>query len=117
MNTCIWCFQYIRGTTRECTHLALQILECWQVVQRDMRDREHWPSPTPNQGVDKSDPQYVERLRQSKLAAEAVRQGCATGEQQRAVSLKRRTEREYRDVDVYVQVNTAIDPKMFIPDL
>ena len=59
----------------------------------------------------------MERLRQSKLAAEAVRQGCATGEQQRAVSLKRRTEREYRDVDVYVQVNTAIDPKMFIPDL
>ena len=94
------------------------MLECLrQVVQREMRDRERRANPTPHQGVDKSDPQYAERLRQAKLATEAVRQGCATGEQQRAVSLKHRTEREYRNVDAYVRVNTAIDPKMFIPDL
>ena len=46
-----------------------------------------------------------------------MRLGRSTGEQQRAVSLKRRTEREHRDVDAYVQVNTAINPKMCIPDL
>ena len=40
-----------------------RMLECLrQVVQREIRDRECRANPTPHQSVNKSDPQYAERL-------------------------------------------------------
>jgi hypothetical protein len=88
--------------------------------QRDARlqRRQH---PTPNQGFDKSDPQYVERLQLASLTLGWPHRQCvsaallASSKGQCPQSAVRRE--SIAMLKAYVRVNTAINPKMCIPDL
>jgi hypothetical protein len=89
-----------------------------QVVGREKRHRQ-CPDAVADD-TDKTDPLYQNRLLVARLATAAVRNGCATDEQQRMVVLKRNTEREYRDLDAFCRVNEARDTdyfEFFVPDL
>ena len=59
-----------------------------QVVGREKRHRQ-CPDEVADH-TDKTDPQYQNRLLVARLATAAVRNGCATAEQQRMVALKRK---------------------------
>ena len=69
---------------------------------------------------DKTDEQYVEKLRMARENRAAVTDGCATVEQERQVFLERQTKVEYQDLVAYCRVNEKLAPDFydcFVPDL
>ena len=88
-----------------------------QVVGREKHKRQ-CPDKVADH-TDKTAPQYQNRLLVARLATAAVRNGCATAEQQRMVAVKRNQEREYRDLDAFCRVNEKMDKvyfEFFIPN-
>jgi hypothetical protein len=91
-----------------------------QTVHHENRRRRRQLHPmdgNSDSAVDKTDPLYVERLAQARLARLAAKSGIASEEQLRGIALKCNTEREHRDLTAYSRVNTKMYPDFFVADL